>query len=34
MMRRISDPGQSPRRITLEPRLVVRETTAPPAARH
>jgi LacI family transcriptional regulator len=30
MMRRISDPGQSARRITLEPSLVVRETTAPP----
>jgi LacI family transcriptional regulator len=30
MMRRISDPGQPPRRITLEPSLVIRETTAPP----
>jgi LacI family transcriptional regulator len=30
MMRRISDPGLPPRRITLEPRLMVRETTAPP----
>jgi LacI family transcriptional regulator len=29
MMRRISDPGHAPRRITLEPRLVVRESTAP-----
>jgi LacI family transcriptional regulator len=33
MMRRIQDPGQPPRRIMLEPRLVVRETTAPPIAR-
>jgi len=31
MMRRIQDPGQPRRRITLEPRLVVRETTAQPA---
>lgn len=30
MLRRIQDPGQPPRRITLEPRLVVRETSAPP----
>jgi LacI family transcriptional regulator len=30
MLRRIQDPGQPPRRITLEPRLIVRETTAPP----
>ncbi|MGL5115644.1 MAG: LacI family DNA-binding transcriptional regulator [Beijerinckiaceae bacterium] len=30
MMRRISDPGHPPRRIMLEPRLVVRESTAPP----
>jgi LacI family transcriptional regulator len=30
MMRRISDPGLPLRRIVLEPRLVVRETTAPP----
>jgi LacI family transcriptional regulator len=29
MMRRISDPGLPPRRITLEPRLICRETTAP-----
>jgi LacI family transcriptional regulator len=34
MMRRISDPGQPPRRIMLEPRLVARDTTAPPTARH
>ncbi len=33
MMRRISDPGLPPRRIVLEPRLVVRETTAPPRPR-
>jgi LacI family transcriptional regulator len=32
LMRRIADPGQKPRRITLEPRLVLRETTAPPRA--
>jgi LacI family transcriptional regulator len=30
MMRRISDPGLPPRRITLEPRLIVRETTSAP----
>jgi LacI family transcriptional regulator len=29
MMRRINDPDHPPRRITLEPRLVVRESTAP-----
>jgi LacI family transcriptional regulator len=29
MMRRISDPGLPPRRITLEPRLIVRETSGP-----
>ncbi len=28
MMRRLQDPGQPRRRITLEPRLIVRETTA------
>jgi LacI family transcriptional regulator len=33
MMRRIEDPGKPPRRIMLEPRLVVRETTAPPTVR-
>jgi LacI family transcriptional regulator len=33
-MRRIEDPGKPPRRITLEPRLVVRETTAPPIVRN
>jgi LacI family transcriptional regulator len=32
MMRRISEPDLPMRRITLEPRLVVRETTAPPKA--
>ncbi|MGL4634404.1 MAG: LacI family DNA-binding transcriptional regulator [Beijerinckiaceae bacterium] len=32
LMRRIADPGQKPRRITLEPRLVLRSTTAPPRA--
>ena len=33
MMRRLQDPGQPRRRITLEPRLIVRETTArPPTA--
>ena len=30
MMRRIQDPGQPRRRITLEPKLIVRETTARP----
>lgn len=30
MMRRIGEPALPPRRITLEPRLVLRETTAPP----
>jgi LacI family transcriptional regulator len=34
MMRRIQDPGQPPRRIVLEPRLVVRESTAPPPLTH
>jgi LacI family transcriptional regulator len=34
MMRRIQDPGQPPRRIVLEPRLVVRESTAPPPLAH
>jgi LacI family transcriptional regulator len=29
IMRRINDPDHPPRRITLEPRLVVRESTAP-----
>ncbi len=32
MVRRISEPDLPPRRIVLEPRLVVRETTAPPRA--
>jgi len=31
LMRRIQDPGRPVRRIMLEPRLVLRETTAPPA---
>jgi LacI family transcriptional regulator len=30
MVRRINEPDLPPRRIVLEPRLVVRETTAPP----
>jgi LacI family transcriptional regulator len=34
MMRRIEDPGKPPRRIMLEPSLVVRETTAPPRLRN
>ncbi len=33
MMRRLQDPGQPRRRITLEPRLIVRETTARPPTR-
>ncbi len=32
MMRRIAEPGLPPRRITLEPRLIIRETSAPPRA--
>jgi LacI family transcriptional regulator len=32
MMRRIAEPGLPPRRITLEPSLIVRETTGPVAS--
>jgi LacI family transcriptional regulator len=34
ILRRIQDPGKPPRRIMLEPSLVVRETTAPPVIRN